>query len=80
MEWIMGLFVANWVEVSGVIALVILIADRIAKLTPTKTDDAVMAIVNKIATVLAIRVKDNPGKVDVPVAPSAPVKVDRAVK
>ena len=59
----MTAFITNhWVEISGVIALVILLAERIARLTPTETDDGIVKRLRAIARVLSIDVRDNPGK------------------
>ena len=59
METIMNL---PWAEIAGIVALLILVFDRIAKLTPTETDDKVVEAVYRIASVLGLRFEDNPGK------------------
>lgn len=62
MEWIL----ANWAEIAGVAALFVLIFDRIAKLTPTMRDDEVVSTLYRIAAVLGLKVRDNPGAVAKP--------------
>lgn len=51
----------HWVEIGVIIGGVILVAGRIAKLTPTETDDKIVAALHKLARVLSIDVPDNPG-------------------
>ena len=46
----------------GVAAAFVLAFDRLAKLTPTKTDDKIVSYAYKLFSVLGMRVKDNPGK------------------
>ncbi len=58
MEWI----TANWAEIGVVIGGFIFVFDRIAKLTPTETDNKIVALLYKAASVLSIKVPDNPGK------------------
>lgn len=52
----------NWPQIAGVIAAVVLLAERIARLTPTETDNRVLRRVKKLADVIGINVPDNPGK------------------
>lgn len=52
----------NWSEIGVAIGALIFLADRIARLTPTQTDDKIVKAVYKLASVLSIRVPDNPGK------------------
>jgi hypothetical protein len=52
----------NWMEISVIAGIVIVLASRVAKLTPTQTDDKVVAALRKLALVLSIDVPDNPGK------------------
>lgn len=47
-----------WTEIAGIAALVILAAERIARLTPTTADDKIVQAVRKVAKVLAIDVPD----------------------
>tara|TARA_R110000868_G_scaffold26661_8_gene102428 strand:- start:1411 stop:1590 length:180 start_codon:yes stop_codon:yes gene_type:complete len=51
----------HWAEIAGVLAACVLVFDRIAKITPTQTDDKILAWVYKITAVLGVKVKDNPG-------------------
>jgi hypothetical protein len=53
---------APWAEIAGIAALLILAFDRIAKITPTKTDDKIVKFIQRAATVLGVKVRDNPGK------------------
>ena len=57
MEWIQS-FIENWGVYAGAIAAAILLFDRIAKITPTNTDNEILKIILKIATVLGIKVED----------------------
>ena len=52
---------ANWMEIAVVAGGVIFLAVRIARLTPTQTDDKIVAALYKLASVLSIRVPDNMG-------------------
>ncbi len=38
--------------------------ERLARLTPSKTDDAIVSVFYKIFSVLGVNVPDNPGKAD----------------
>lgn len=49
-------------EASGIFALVIIIAERVARLTPTRTDDRILKALRGFARLLALDVKDNRGK------------------
>ncbi|GAB5387724.1 MAG: hypothetical protein Alpg2KO_06920 [Alphaproteobacteria bacterium] len=51
----------DWTELAGIAAMLILIAERVARLTPTETDNRVLAIIRRIANVLGLNVPDNPG-------------------
>lgn len=56
-------FVQNhWLEISGIVALVILLGERVARLTPTETDNKIFQALRKLAQVVSIDVPDNPGK------------------
>lgn len=57
MEWILN----NPGEVAGIAALGISFFAAIAKATPTKTDDRILQWIQRVAAVLGLRVKDNPG-------------------
>lgn len=52
----------HWVEIVAAAGAFIFFADRVARLTPTKSDDKVVAALYKLASILSIRVPDNPGK------------------
>jgi len=52
----------NWEWLAGTAALVMVLAERIVRLTPTKTDDKVVNIVRKAFAVIGLLPKDNPGK------------------
>ena len=58
----MEAFLANWETYAGVIAAFVLLMDRIAKLTPTETDNKWMKSLYKITAVLGVKVRDNEGK------------------
>ena len=58
MEWL----TENWVAVAAGVSAGVLFFDRLAKLTPTKSDDALVAKLYKLFAVMGIKVKDNPGK------------------
>ena len=46
----------NAADILGIIAIVILAGDRISKLTATKKDDAIFAIIYRVTTILGLRV------------------------
>lgn len=48
----------NAAEVTGIFALVILLAERVARLTPTNSDNKIVQILRKAANVLGINVPD----------------------
>lgn len=52
----------HWMEITLAAGAVIFAFDRVARLTPTKTDDKVVATLYRLASILSIRVPDNPGK------------------
>lgn len=54
MEWIL----TNYGEVAGIIALFVLTFDRLSKLTPTGSDDKIVAMLYRIFTILGVRVPD----------------------
>lgn len=58
MEWI----TANWVEIGVIAGFIMAAANVIAKLTPTQTDDKVLALIGKVFSVIGLKVPDNPGK------------------
>lgn len=54
MEYILN----NWMEIAGIAALAILIGERVALLTPTKSDDKVVQFVRKIALAVGLKFPD----------------------
>jgi hypothetical protein len=54
--------IENWPQIAGVLAAVVLLAERVARLTPTETDNRVLRKVKQLADVVGINVPDNPGK------------------
>lgn len=53
-----SLFNANWTEIMGVIAAFVLFFDRLAKLTPTESDNNLVRSLYKIFAVLGVKVPD----------------------
>lgn len=51
----MDFITQNWTEIAGVLALVIVIGERIAAVTENKTDDKVFAAVHKILVAFKIK-------------------------
>lgn len=51
----------HWVEIGGIAALVILLGERVARLTPTETDNKIFKALRRLAQVVSIDVPDNPG-------------------
>jgi len=51
-----------WAEIGVAAGAIIFAFNIIAKITPTETDDKVMKAINRVATVLGVKVPDNPGK------------------
>lgn len=49
---------SNFVEISGVIALIILVGERIARLTPTETDNKIIQWIRKVANVIGVNFPD----------------------
>lgn len=47
-----------WAEIAGIVALGILFFERIARLTPTKSDDKIVQAVRKVAKALSIDLPD----------------------
>lgn len=45
----------NWTEIAGVLALVIVIGERIAAVTENKTDDKVFAAIHNILVALKLK-------------------------
>ncbi len=49
---------ANWGEIGGVLAAFVLTFDRLAKLTPTDSDNKIVAALYKVFAVLGLKVPD----------------------
>ncbi|WP_156434079.1 hypothetical protein [Bradyrhizobium retamae] len=59
MSGIMSWFsTANWAEIMGAAAAFMLFFDRLAKLTPTESDNAIVAMLQKVFAVLGVKVPD----------------------
>ena len=54
-------FISNYGAWFGAASAFVLLFDRVAKMTPTKTDDKIVAILYKVFAVLGMKVKDNEG-------------------
>ena len=54
----MDFILNNLMDISGVIALAIIMFQRIAKLTPNETDNKIVEYVRKIASVFGLKVED----------------------
>ena len=63
MDWT-ETFVAEYGVWLGAAAFFIAGFERLARLTPSKTDDAIVSVFHKIFSVLGVHVPDNPGKAD----------------
>jgi hypothetical protein len=51
----MDFITQNWTEIAGVLALLIVIGERIAAVTENKTDDKIFAVVHKILVALKVK-------------------------
>lgn len=60
---IQSLQALSWAEITGVAVAFVLAFEKLAKLTPTETDNKILGWLYKLFSVLGIKVKDNPGKV-----------------
>jgi hypothetical protein len=49
---------ATGTEIAGIIALAIILFERIAKMTPNTTDNKILVFVRKVASVLGLKVED----------------------
>jgi len=56
MEFLLQL---NWAEITGVVVAAVLVFEKIAKLTPTNSDNKIVAMLYKIFAVLGLKVPDN---------------------
>lgn len=54
MEW----FLSNYGEIAGTFAALILFFDRLAKLTPTDSDNKIVAMLYKLFAILGLKVPD----------------------
>ena len=61
MSDIISFITENWVEIAAALAALILAGERIARITPTETDNKVLQVIRKVANVVGINVPDNPG-------------------
>lgn len=50
----------NWSEIAGVIALVVVVGERIAALTETKKDDAIFGAIYKTLKGLGLKFPESP--------------------
>lgn len=51
----MDFITQNWTEIAGVVALVVVIGERIAALTETKKDDAIFGFIYKTLKALGLK-------------------------
>lgn len=56
----MDFIAQNWTEIAGVIALVVVIGERIAALTETKKDDAIFGAIYKVLKGLGLKFPEPP--------------------
>ncbi|MFQ5783625.1 MAG: hypothetical protein ACE5H8_02225 [Alphaproteobacteria bacterium] len=61
MDWIES-FINEYGVWLGAAAFFVAGFERIARITPTTTDDAVVGVLYRIFSVLGVKVPDNPGK------------------
>ena len=54
---------ANWEQIGFVVVAAIMFFERLAKLTPTETDNKIVAQLQKIFSVLGLHFEDNKGNV-----------------
>jgi hypothetical protein len=45
----------NWTEIAGVLALVIVLGERIAAVTENKADDAIFGAIHKVLVALKVK-------------------------
>jgi len=45
----------NWLEITAILAAVLVVAERVAQLTPTDADNKAVAWVGKVLSVLALK-------------------------
>lgn len=58
----LDLITNNWEWIAGTLALLLLLAERIVLITPTETDNKVLALVRRVFKVVGLLPNDNPGK------------------
>jgi len=51
----MEFITTNWTEIAGVVALIVVIGERIAALTETKKDDAIFGAIYKVLKGLGLK-------------------------
>lgn len=51
----------DWAAVAGIAAAFVLAFDRLAKITPTETDNKIVGWAYKVFKLLGVKIKDNPG-------------------
>ena len=51
----MDFITQNWTEIAGVLALVVVIGERIAAMTETKKDDAIFGLIYKTLKALGLK-------------------------
>jgi hypothetical protein len=56
----MEFITTNWTEIAGVIALVVVVGERIAALTETKKDDAIFGAIYKVLKGLGLKFPEAP--------------------
>ena len=57
MDWL----IENWASVAGIAAAVVLVFDRLAKLTPTNSDNAWVERLQRLFALIGLKVSDNEG-------------------
>lgn len=50
----------NWTEIAGVLALVVVVGERIAAMTETKKDDAIFGAIYKVLKGLGLKFPEAP--------------------
>ena len=55
-------FLTDYAPYIAIVTAVVVLAEKVAKITPTKSDDKIVQYVYKLFSVLGLNVKDNPGK------------------
>ena len=61
----MGWIMAHWMEIGVIAALAIPLGERIARPTPTETDDKILQSIRKIAMGVGLDFPDNQGYGDI---------------